>query len=308
MEHCCHLSLAIYKCVCEASDWSYGLVNQAHVHTMSTSSAPLTHMHSSQPFSLLHLPKDIRLCIYECIPLVTRHAHVKIIQATKMVVKSVSVTLVTTSLSHSILLTCRQVYDEAIHIFRKKQFGIIPRIIIVYDHAAGQSTYHPGTFLGPIIGGIFRGIGSRDCKLAPWMEHATPHEVESDMEKFVKFHPSLNYMIPKDAGSAVGSFVQSGFEASRVQRQRGESAHPFVIEVAVDLRGLHGIMISILFESILAPFRYLQKDFDFSIALAPGAYGAALEQLRNECEKPEECRGEIGNEEWEQFWAEGEKL
>ncbi|KAF1974627.1 hypothetical protein BU23DRAFT_96473 [Bimuria novae-zelandiae CBS 107.79] len=115
------------------------------------------------PFDFLKLPTDIRLCVYDFVPIQTTHTRIlgrpdgyepppippredildlagallaQRIPVTNLLIDDfISVKLVTKSLPCAILLTCREVYDEALPIIRQKQARLLantspPRLFI----------------------------------------------------------------------------------------------------------------------------------------------------------------------------------
>ncbi|KAH4855833.1 hypothetical protein HBI55_057340 [Parastagonospora nodorum] len=112
-------------------------------------------MDSQRPFPFQKLPIEIRLMVYECLPVQIKRHDFNTSTNTPASSKGRSFTTVSKYLDLSILQTCRQVHAEASAIMRKKVLDILetpPRWIIdlsqgVSIHKSGGPLWHISRYL-----------------------------------------------------------------------------------------------------------------------------------------------------------------
>jgi hypothetical protein len=97
-------------------------------------------MGTTQPFRFMDLPKEIRLVVYEKLPIVTRRHDVPLRD------RQHHLTLVNTTIAGvSILATCRQVNEEASYILAprlRKTLKAPPKVVIEAHHLVGLIDLH----------------------------------------------------------------------------------------------------------------------------------------------------------------------
>jgi hypothetical protein len=140
-------------------------------------------MDSQQPFPFQRLPIEIRLMVYECIPVEIKKHDFTTTSMTST--KTRSFATVCKYVDLSILLTCRQVHAEASAIMQKKLVDILetpPRWVIDFSHAisihkCGGPLWHISRYLakrclkaGKALGGVpylGTGMGASGARYSP---------------------------------------------------------------------------------------------------------------------------------------------